>query len=234
MEASPRPGPRPGNEPDHGPDPATLAALRREYGDAGLDVPDLAADPVSMFRRWLSDTVAAGVHEPNAMVVASVSAQGRPSTRMVLLKAVDERGFVFYTNYESRKGRELDADPACSLLFPWHDLQRQVRAEGRAERVSGEESEAYFASRPRGSQLGAWASPQSEEVAGRDELEQRYAEVEARFAGSEVPLPPQWGGFRVVPDVVEFWQGRKGRMHDRLVYRRAGDEAPWSIERLAP
>jgi pyridoxamine 5'-phosphate oxidase len=226
--------PRPGDDHDPGPDPSTLAALRREYGDAGLDVPDLAPDPVSMFRRWLGDTVDAGVHEPNAMVVASVSAQGMPSTRMVLLKAVDERGFVFYTNYESRKGRELGAAPSCSLLFPWHDLQRQVRVEGRAERVAQAESEAYFASRPRDSQLGAWASPQSEEVNGREDLEQRYAEVEARFAGSEVPLPPQWGGFRVVPDVVEFWQGRKGRMHDRLVYRRAGDQPAWSIERLAP
>jgi pyridoxamine 5'-phosphate oxidase len=213
----------------------TLASLRREYGDAGLDLADLDADPVSMFRRWFADTVAAGVHEPNAMVVTSVSMSGGPSARMVLLKAVDERGFVFYTNYDSRKGRELDAEPASALLFPWHELQRQVRVEGRAERVSREESEAYFASRPRGSQLGAWASPQSDEVASRQELEQRYAEVEARFADSEeVPLPPSWGGFRVVPDVVEFWQGRKGRMHDRLVYRRAGDEGPWSIERLAP
>jgi pyridoxamine 5'-phosphate oxidase len=233
--SGPRSGPDPGNDPDRGPDPDTLAALRREYGDAGLDVPDLAADPVSMFRRWLADTVAAGVHEPNAMVVTSVSVGGRPSARMVLLKAVDERGFVFYTNYDSRKGRELDAEPASALLFPWHELQRQVRVEGRAERVSREESEAYFASRPRASQLGAWASPQSDEVAAREELEQRYAETEARFADSEeVPLPPNWGGFRVVPDVVEFWQGRKGRMHDRLVYRRTGDESPWSIERLAP
>jgi len=210
-----------------------LARLRREYGDAGLDTPDLEADPVTMFRRWLEETIDSGLHEPNAMVVATVAA-GRPSTRMVLLKGVDERGFVFYTNLTSRKAEEIRANPAVSLLFPWHDLQRQVRVEGRAERVSQEESEAYFASRPRGSQLGAWASPQSEEVAGRDALEERYAKVEARFAGAEVPLPPQWGGYRIVPDVVEFWQGRKGRMHDRLVYRRAGDEANWSIERLAP
>jgi pyridoxamine 5'-phosphate oxidase len=218
--------------PDPGPDPETLAALRREYGDAGLDQPDLASDPVSMFRRWLADTVAAGVHEPNAMVVTSVSAQGRPSARMVLLKAVDERGFVFYTNYDSRKGHELDAEPACALLFPWHELQRQVRVEGRAERVSVEESQGYFASRPRGSQLGAWASPQSATVGSREELERRYAETEERFAGSDVPLPPHWGGFRVLPEVVEFWQGRKGRMHDRLVYRRAGEG--WETERLAP
>ena len=230
MQARPDPGTDPG--PDAGPDPERLAALRREYGDAGLDVPDLAADPVSMFRRWLADTVTAGVHEPNAMVVTSVSAGGRPSSRLVLLKAVDDRGFVFYTNYESRKGHELDAEPASALLFPWHDLQRQVRVEGRTERVSGEESEAYFASRPRPSQLGAWASPQSTEVASREDLERRYAETEARFAGSEVPLPPHWGGFRVVPDVVEFWQGRKGRMHDRLVYRRAGEG--WAVVRLAP
>jgi pyridoxamine 5'-phosphate oxidase len=214
------------------PDPETLAALRREYGDAGLDLPDLEPEPVAMFQRWLAATVDAGLHEPNAMVVSSVSAQGRPSSRIVLLKAVDERGFVFYTNYESRKGHELDADPSCALLFPWHDLQRQVRVEGAAERVSREESEAYFASRPRGSQLGAWASPQSDEVSSRDELDRHYDEVEERFADIDVPLPPQWGGFRVVPETVEFWQGRKGRMHDRLAYRRTADG--WEVVRLAP
>jgi pyridoxamine 5'-phosphate oxidase len=215
------------------PDPETLAALRREYGDAGLALSDLAAEPHATFGRWLGDAVDAPIHEPNAMVVTSVSASGRPSARMVLLKAFDPRGFVFYTNYDSRKGHELDAEPACALLFPWHDLQRQVRVEGRAERVSGEESAAYFASRPRGSQLGAWASPQSREVASRAELEERYAEVESRFADdSEVPLPPHWGGFRVVPDSVEFWQGRVGRMHDRLVYRHAGES--WEVVRLAP
>jgi pyridoxamine 5'-phosphate oxidase len=214
------------------PDPEALAALRREYGDSGLDLPDLALDPISMFRRWLSDTVTAGLHEPNAMVVSTVSALGRPTSRMVLLKAVDERGFVFYTNYDSSKGRELSANPGCALLFPWHDLQRQVRVEGLAERVSGEESEAYFASRPRASQLGAWASPQSSEVASREVLEQWYDDTEARFADAPVPLPPQWGGFRVVPETVEFWQGRKGRMHDRLAYLRSG--TAWSTVRLAP
>jgi pyridoxamine 5'-phosphate oxidase len=214
------------------PDPATLAALRREYGDQGLDVPDLVADPVEMFRLWLDDTVESGLHEPNAMVVTTVSDQGRPSARMVLLKAVDE-GFVFYTNYDSRKGQDLAANPAVSLLFPWHDLQRQVRVEGTASRVSAEESEAYFASRPRGSQLGAWASPQSQEVSSRAELEELYDGVEQRFADEEsLPLPPQWGGYRVRPEVVEFWQGRKGRMHDRLVYRREGEG--WSTVRLAP
>ncbi len=221
------------------PDPSApdLAALRREYGDHGLDVPDLAPDPVSMFRRWLDDTVAAGLHEPNAMVVATVSPEGRPSSRMVLLKGVDERGFVFFTNYESRKAADIAAIPHVSLLFPWHDLQRQVRVEGTASKVSAEESEAYFASRPRESQLGAWASPQSRVVSSRSALDERYGGVLAQFAElDEVPVPPHWGGFRVAPYAVEFWQGRKGRMHDRLVYRRAEDDphAPWTVDRLAP
>jgi pyridoxamine 5'-phosphate oxidase len=212
-----------------------LGRLRREYGDRGLDVPDLEPDPVSMFRRWLDDTVEAGVHEPNAMVVATVSADGRPSARLVLLKGLDERGFVFYTNLSSRKGEDIAANPAVSLLFPWHDLQRQVRVEGTASRVSAEEDEAYFASRPRDSQLGAWASPQSEVVSSRSALDEWYGGVLARFADADpVPLPPFWGGFRVAPEVVEFWQGRKGRMHDRLVYRRGDAGADWRIERLAP
>jgi pyridoxamine 5'-phosphate oxidase len=210
----------------------TLAALRREYGDAGLDTPDIAPDPVSMFRRWLDDAVASGLHEPNAVVVATVSDDGLPSSRLVLLKGIDERGFVFYTNYDSRKGHELLAHPACSLLFPWHDLQRQVRVEGRAEQVTPEENAAYFASRPRGSQIGAWASSQSDEVASRAELDEEYAAAEQRFEGGDVPVPDHWGGFRVVPESVEFWQGRKGRMHDRLVYRRTTDG--WGTVRLAP
>jgi pyridoxamine 5'-phosphate oxidase len=214
------------------PDPDELAALRREYGDAGLDAADLAPDPIVMFRHWMHDTVVAGLHEPNAMVVATVSPEGRPSARMVLLKSVDERGFVFYTNYDSRKGRELDANPPVSLLFPWHDLQRQVRVEGTGSRVSEEESQAYFSSRPRASQLGAWASPQSDEVASRAELQASYDDAAKRFDGHDVPLPPYWGGYRVRPDVVEFWQGRRGRMHDRLVYRREGEG--WSTVRLAP
>ena len=214
------------------PDPHELAALRREYGDAGLDDPDLAPDPVAMFRHWMHDAVVAGLHEPNAMVVATVSPGGRPSSRMVLLKGLDERGFVFYTNFDSRKGRDLEATSAISLLFPWHDLQRQVRVEGTASRVPEAESRAYFSSRPRASQLGAWASPQSDEVASRAELQAAYDEAELRFAGQDVPLPPNWGGFRVRPDLVEFWQGRRGRMHDRLVYRRDGDA--WTTARLAP
>jgi pyridoxamine 5'-phosphate oxidase len=214
----------------------TLARLRREYGDRGLDRADLADDPVTMFRRWLDDTVASGLHEPNAMVVATVSPEGRPSTRMVLLKGLDQRGFVFYTNLESRKAQEIEADPRVSLLFPWQDLQRQVRVEGTASPVSAEENQAYFSSRPRESQLGAWASPQSRVVASRSALDERYGGVLAQFAELDaVPLPPFWGGLRIEPQVVEFWQGRKGRMHDRLVYRRAEDpSAPWTVDRLAP
>ena len=207
-----------------------LAALRREYGDRGLDEADLTEHPLELFRRWLDD--ASALHEPNAMVVASVSGEGRPSARMVLLKGLDERGFVFYTNYSSRKGSELDARPDVALLFPWHDLQRQVRVEGKASRVPQAESEAYFGRRPRGSQLGAWASPQSRVVISREALDTAYRAVEERFAAGEVPLPPYWGGYRVAPSVVEFWQGRKGRMHDRLVYHRDGDA--WLVERLAP
>jgi len=210
-----------------------LAALRREYGDHGLDLPDLAPDPLTQFRRWMDDTVASGLHEPNAMVVATVGADGAPSARTVLLKAVDDRGFVFFTNYESRKGGDLAADPRVALLFPWHDLQRQVRVEGTASRVGEEESVAYFASRPRESQLGAWASPQSQVVRSRSALDERYGGVLSRFAAADaVPLPPHWGGYRVAPEAVEFWQGRKGRMHDRLVYRRDGEA--WRVERLAP
>ncbi len=208
--------------------------MRREYGEAGLDGPDLAADPITMFQGWFEATVAAGLHEPNAMVVSTVSAAGVPSSRMVLLKGVDELGFVFYTNLESRKGRELTENPHCSLLFPWHDLQRQVRVQGSVTRVEDEVSDAYFHSRPRSSQVGAWASRQSEEVASRAELEETYAELEHRLEGAEVPRPPFWGGLRVQPEEVEFWQGRQGRMHDRLVYRRAGSGAGWTTARLAP
>jgi pyridoxamine 5'-phosphate oxidase len=214
------------------PDPETLAALRREYGDAGLGLSDLEPDPLTMFERWLGDAVEAPLHEPNAMVVSTVSTAGQPTARLVLLKAVDERGLVFYTNYGSRKAAELAANPQVSLLFPWHDLQRQVRVDGRAEKVSREESAAYFASRPRESQLGAWASPQSSVVGSREDLDTLLHDAEDRFAGEDVPLPEEWGGFRVVPEAVEFWQGRKGRMHDRLVYRRSADG--WEVVRLAP
>ena len=212
-----------------------MARLRREYGEHGLDLPDLEADPVTMFRRWFDETVAAGLHEPNAMVVSTVDPAGRPSSRVVLLKGLDERGFVFFTNLGSRKVAEIEANPRVALLFPWHDLQRQVRVEGTASRVSTDEDEAYFSGRPRESQLGAWASPQSQVVASRSALDERYGGVLSRFAELDaVPLPPFWGGLRVAPDAVEFWQGRKSRMHDRLRYRREDDSTGWAVERLAP
>lgn len=211
-----------------------LRSLRHEYAAAGLAEEDLAPDPVTMFRRWFAE-VEDAVHEPNAMVVATVSADGQPSSRMVLLKGLDERGFVFFTNTGSRKGAELAANPRCALLFPWHPLERQVRVDGVAEPLSREAVADYFAVRPRGSQLGAWASHQSRPVAGREELAAAYDEVEARFADvpdGGLPVPEEWGGYVVRPEAVEFWQGRPGRMHDRLVYTRSGDV--WQTQRLAP
>jgi pyridoxamine 5'-phosphate oxidase len=207
-----------------------LAGLRAEYGRAGLAEADLAPDPVAMFERWMQDAVEAGLHEPNAMVVATVGADGAPSSRMVLLKGVTADGFVFYTNTGSRKGVELAGNPRCALLFPWHPLERQVRIEGVATPVPPEAVAAYFAVRPRGSQLGAWASHQSR-VTTREDLAAAYAEAEARWP-DDVPVPEEWGGYVVRPDAVEFWQGRRSRMHDRLVYRRSGKG--WVTERLAP
>ena len=209
-----------------------LAAAREEYARGGLSEADLAEDPITMFERWYVEAREAGVREPNAMVVATTDPDGAPSARFVLLKSFDERGFVFYTNQASRKGRALAADPRIALLFPWHDLERQVRVEGTAEPLQRFEVEAYFAQRPRGSQLGAWASHQSQPVAGREELEAAYADVERQYAGVDVPVPDEWGGYRVIPESVEFWQGRIGRMHDRLVYRRNRDG--WASQRLAP
>ena len=210
-----------------------LAELRREYAAEGLCEDDLPSDPLAMFRRWMHDAVTAGLHEPNAMVVATVSASGVPSARMVLLKGLDDRGFCFYTNYSSRKAGELAARPGCALLFPWHPLQRQVRIEGTAARMTPAENQAYFDTRPRASQIGAWASPQSEVVADRGALDASYDAVSARFGHDEpIPVPPHWGGYRVFPHTLEFWQGRPGRMHDRLRYRRA--ESGWVVDRLAP
>jgi pyridoxamine 5'-phosphate oxidase len=209
-----------------------LGDLRREYAVGGLVEADMEVDPVAMFRRWLEDAVAAGLHEPNAMVVSTVSASGQPASRLVLLKGLDDGGFVFYTNYTSRKGDELAANPACALLFPWQDLERQVRIEGPASRMTLEENQAYFETRPRLSQVGAWASPQSKVVASRVALDAAYDSTLARFGDADIPVPSHWGGFRVRPEVVEFWQGRTGRMHDRLRYRRTGSS--WSLDRLAP
>ena len=208
------------------------ASLRKEYTRAGLDRADMKPDPLLQFHQWFEETLAADLHEPNAMIVATATPDGRPSARTVLLKGYDERGFVFYTNYEGRKAGELDANPACALLFYWGELERQVRIEGHATRLSDSESDAYFASRPRGSRLGAWASEQSRPVEDRSVLEERVRELEARYEGREIPRPPFWGGYRVEPEVVEFWQGRESRLHDRLVYGRTGDG--WQIERLQP
>jgi pyridoxamine 5'-phosphate oxidase len=209
-----------------------LAAAREEYARGGLSEAELAADPMEMFERWYVEARDAGVREPNAMVVATTDPDGTPSARFVLLKGFSADGFVFFTNLSSRKGRALAADPRIALLFPWHDLERQVRVEGAAAPLSRAEVEAYFASRPRPSQLGAWASHQSSVVAGRDELDAAYAAAQERFADRDVPVPEEWGGYRVTPASVEFWQGRVGRMHDRLVYRRTADG--WATERLAP
>jgi pyridoxamine 5'-phosphate oxidase len=215
----------------------SVAAARAEYARGGLVESDLLPDPIAMFRRWYDDAHAAGLHEPNAMVVATVAAappdgEGAPSARLVLLKGVSEEGFVFYTNTGSRKGRELAANPRVALLFPWHPLERQVRVDGTAALLPQAEVDAYFSVRPRGSQLGAWASHQSRVVAGREELLAAYDEAERRYGDGPVPTPEEWGGYLVHPDSVEFWQGRPGRMHDRLVYRRAPEG--WRTERLAP
>jgi pyridoxamine 5'-phosphate oxidase len=210
-----------------------VAALRRAYADTGLSEADLVADPMEQLQRWLADVVAAGIVEPNAMVVATVDPDGAPSARMVLLKGLDSRGPVFFTNLSSRKGVAIAHEARVAIVFPWHPIERQVRVEGVAEQVSAEETQAYFDSRPFGSRVGAWASPQSRVVPDRGDLDRRWSEAAARFPeGSEVPVPPEWGGIRVRPTAVEFWQGRSDRMHDRLQYRCTSDG--WTVERLAP
>lgn len=194
---------------------------------------DLLDDPIALFRRWFDEAVAAELPEVNAMTLATADRDGRPSARTVLLKGVDGRGFEFFTNYESRKARELDANPHAALVFLWAPLHRQVRVTGDVTRLTAAESDAYFATRPRGSQLGAWASAQSRPIADRDELDGRWRRLEREYAGREVPRPPHWGGYRVVPREIEFWQGRANRMHDRFAYTRAADGG-WRRERLQP
>lgn len=197
-----------------------------------MDERDLDPDPLRQFARWFAEARDAGLTAPEAMTLATSTPDGRPSARMVLLKAADERGFGFHTNYESRKGGELAANPRAALLFWWQPLGRQVRVEGDVERVPPEESETYFRSRPLGSRRAAWASPQSRPLANRDELDRLYADAVARFPGGEVPLPPHWGGLRLVPDAYEFWQHGDDRLHDRVRYERDGDG--WRRTRLAP
>jgi pyridoxamine 5'-phosphate oxidase len=200
-----------------------------------LERADLLDDPIDQFLGWLADAEAAGIALPNAVALATADAEARPTVRHVLLRAADARGFVFYTNRESRKGRQLAQNPRAAIVVLWRELDRQVSVTGRVEPVADDESDLYFATRPRGAQVGAWASPQSAVLADRDELERRVAEVESRFAGTDVPRPSQWGGYRLVPDSIEFWQGRAFRLHDRFRYERdAAAPTGWRVDRLAP
>jgi len=208
-----------------------LADIRQEYMRAGLHEKDVAADPLKQFERWFQDVLDADLPLPNAMTLATASAAGRPSARAVLLKGVDAGGFVFYTNYESRKARELAENPYASLVFIWTQLERQIRIEGAIEKVAAEESDAYFDSRPLGSRLGAWASPQSRVLPDRLTLARKVAAIVLRY-GRHPPRPPHWGGYRLLPEAIEFWQGRKNRLHDRLLYTKHA--RGWKIERLAP
>ena len=210
----------------------SLRDRRVQYETAGLDLADLDASPIIQWQRWYDQAAEGGVAEPNAMVVSTIADDGAPDARVVLVRGVDDRGFVFFTNYDSTKGRQLADDPVAAATFAWLDLHRQVRIRGTVVTVSREESDDYFASRPRDSQIGAWASPQSQPIPNRDELMRRVGEVTARFGGGPIPRPEHWGGFRLQPVEFEFWQGRPNRLHDRFRYRRSADI--WVIERLAP
>ncbi len=209
-----------------------LADFRKEYSEVGLHRKDLQADPVEQFGAWFAQAVECGLHEPNAMTLATVDADGMPFQRTVLLKFFDAGGFVFFTNYSSRKARQIEVNPRVCLLFPWITMERQVIIQGRAEKISTTESLRYFATRPRESQIGAWVSNQSETITSRKFLLQKLAEIREKFSHGEIPLPSFWGGYRVVPTAIEFWQGGPARLHDRFLYRKQAEA--WAIERLSP
>ncbi|HRO43199.1 MAG TPA: pyridoxamine 5'-phosphate oxidase [Flavipsychrobacter sp.] len=211
---------------------AHIAAIRTDYQLAALNETTVGNDPFAFFGKWFLEAQAAEVIEVNAMTLATVDAQNKPHARIVLLKGLDEKGFVFFTNYDSAKGKEIDANPYAALVFFWQELERQVRIEGSVVRISEEESDSYFASRPEGSKIGAWSSPQSQIIEDRSILEKNYSAFEQKFSGNSIPRPEYWGGYRVIPNKVEFWQGRSNRMHDRVVFLRRVNE--WSNVRLAP
>ena len=211
-----------------------LSELRQEYTRAGLREADLAADPFTQFNHWFAQAEDAGLEEPNAMCLATADAEGRPSTRVVLLKEFSEKGLVFYTNYTSRKAEEMDANPHAAANFLWLPLQRQVNVAGTVARISKAESLRYFLSRPFGSRLGAWTSPQSKVISSRQILETKLDQMKRKFADGEVPLPDDWGGYRLVPESFEFWQGRPNRLHDRFEFTREHAETDWTVRRLAP